>query len=151
MNDTNNPENKDTLMQGTPSEDLERWEKIARDRVGDEKVDQRLEQLANLSMEETLDLKTQADALNIEMTKTLDLEISSEAVQAVVKKYLDYTELALSKLQNKPIKTDYEKFSAFANSIANDEEKRAAFEFFAVGLADHFSSAMLYYAENNLK
>ncbi|TRX55861.1 TipAS antibiotic-recognition domain-containing protein [Thalassomonas sp. M1454] len=141
----------DNINQGAASEDLEKWEKISRERVGDEKVDERLEQLAKLSMEETLELKAQADELNLVMAKTLGMDITSDEVQAVVKQYLDYTEMALSKLQNKEVVVDYDRFIAFANSIANDDEKRAAFEFVATGLADHFSKAMLHYAEQNLK
>lgn len=150
MSDIKSNEN-DSLSQEVASEDLEKWEKISRERVGDEKVDERLEQLANLSMEETLELKAQADELNLVMAKTLGLDVASNEVQTVVKQYLDYTEMALSKLQKKEISVDYERFIAFANSIANDAEKRAAFEFVAPGLADHFSNAMLHFSEENLK
>ncbi|MEW6998304.1 TipAS antibiotic-recognition domain-containing protein [Colwelliaceae bacterium BS250] len=151
MNDINKPDNQELSATDTPSAELERWEKIARERDGDEKVDERLEQLAQLSMEDTLELKEKADALNVQIATTSGLAIESEAVQSVVKQYLDYTEFALSTLQNKPVTVDFDKFIDFAHGIVENEDKKAAFEHLGNGLAKHFSAAMVYFAGQNLK
>ena len=151
MNEINKQDSQEPLATDTPSEEWERWEKIARERDGDEKVDERLEQLAKLSMEDTLELKEKADALNVQIATTLGVAIESEAVQAVVKQYLDYTEFALSTLQNKPVTVDFDKFIDFAHGIVENEDKKAAFEHFGTGLATHFSAAMIYFAGQNLK
>ena len=151
MTDINKQDNQQPSATDTPSEELERWEKIARERDGDEKVDERLEQLAKLSMEDTLVLKEKADALNVQIATTLGVAIENETVQAVVKQYFDYTEFALSTLQNTPVTVDFDKFIDFAHSIVENEDKKAAFEHFGTGLAKHFSAAMIYFAGQNLK
>lgn len=131
--------------------ELEQQEQLARERVGDDKVDQRLEQLANLTMDETMQLKEKADAVNTEIAKSLALAVDSTEMQAVVQQYLAYTTFALSTLQKKSVLISKEKFNAMANSIANDADQKAAFEQFGAGLAEHFSKAMQHYAEQNLK
>ncbi|KGJ89351.1 TipAS antibiotic-recognition domain-containing protein [Thalassotalea sp. ND16A] len=132
------------------NEELERQEQLARERVGDDKVDQRLEQLANLSMEDTMELKEKADAFNAELAKASEFAFDSTEMQAVVQQYLAYTTFALSKLQNKAILVNAEKFKAMANSIANDADQQANFEQLAPGLAQRFSDAMMHYAEQKL-
>lgn len=131
------------------SEELKRQERLARERVGDEKVDERLEQLAQLSIEDTLELKTKADALNEVFIKTTSAEFDSEVAQEAVKQYLDYTAYALNKLQGKELVIDFDMCTTFANSIANDEDRKAAFNQFGENLAEHFSKAMHHYAEQN--
>lgn len=138
--------NKDQAAE-IESEELKRQERLARKRVGDEKVDERLEQLAQLSIEDTLELKEKADALNEEFIKASSVDFDSDIAQEAVKKYLDYTAYALHKLQGKELVIDFEMCTNFANSIANDEDKKAAFNQFGENLAEHFSKAMHHYAE----
>ena len=130
--------------------ELEKQEQLARENHGDEKVDQRLEQLANLSMEDTLAMQEKAEAVHAEIAKSKDFATDSAEMQKIVQQYLAYTTFALSKLQGKSVVVDAEKFCNMANSIANDADQKAAFEQFGEGLAAHFSKAMLYYAEQNL-
>ncbi|OUS31175.1 hypothetical protein A9Q98_03410 [Thalassotalea sp. 42_200_T64] len=132
------------------NEELERQEQLARERVGDDKVDQRLEQLANLSMEDTMALKEKADAFNAELAKAAEFAFDSTEMQAVVQQYLAYTTFALSKLQNKAILVNAEKFKAMANSIATDADQKENFEQLATGFSRRFSDAMLHYAEQKL-
>ena len=62
-----------------------------------------------------------------------------------------YSNFALSKLQGKAVVIDYDRFLKMADSIKNDSDQKAAFEQFGEGTAAHFSAAMAYYAEANLK
>ncbi|WOH37221.1 TipAS antibiotic-recognition domain-containing protein [Thalassotalea fonticola] len=147
MSDLNKKDNDNEFENA----ELERQEQLARERVGDDKVDQRLEQLANLTMDETMQLKEKAEAVNAEIAETLTLAIDSTEMQAVVQHYLAYTTFALSTLQKKSVLISKDKFNAMANSIANDNDQKVAFDQFGEGLAEHFSKAMQYYAEQNLK
>lgn len=131
--------------------ELEKQEQLARERVGDEKVDERMEQLANMSIEDTLALKEKAEAVMAKVANCLTLEIDAADIQAIVQEYLAYTNFALSKLQGKAIVVDYQRFVNMAESIANDEDQKAVFEQFGEGTAAHFSKAMQVYAEANLK
>ncbi|WNC71584.1 TipAS antibiotic-recognition domain-containing protein [Thalassotalea psychrophila] len=143
--------NKDVNDEEFENAELERQEQLARDRVGDDKVDQRLEQLANLSIEDTMALKEKADAFNTQIAQATTFAIDSDEMQAVVQHYLAYTTFALSTLQKKSVLISKEKFNAMANSIANDADQKANFEQFSTGFSKTFSDAMLHYAQKNLK
>ncbi|WNC69350.1 TipAS antibiotic-recognition domain-containing protein [Thalassotalea nanhaiensis] len=147
MSDINKDENNGEFE----SAEFERQEQIARERVGDDKVDQRLEQLANLSIEDTMALKEKAEAFNAELAQATSFAIDSDEMQKVVQHYLAYTTFALSTLQKKSVLISKEKFNAMANSIANDADQKANFEQFCEGFAEHFSKAMQHYAEQHLK
>ena len=147
MSDINKDENNGEFE----SAELERQEQLARERVGDDKVDQRLEQLANLSIEDTMALKEKAEAFNAELAQATSFAFDSDEMQKVVQHYLAYTTFALSTLQKKSVLISKEKFNAMANSIANDADQKANFEQFGEGFAEHFSKAMQHYAEQHLK
>ncbi len=131
--------------------ELEQQEKMARERVGDDKVDERMEQLAKLSMEDTLALKEKSEAVMQKVAGCLSLNVDSDELQAIVREYLTYTNFALSKLQAKAVVVGYERFLTMANSIANDADQKQVFEQFGQGCAEHFAKAMQIYAEANLK
>ncbi|WP_371188312.1 TipAS antibiotic-recognition domain-containing protein [Thalassotalea maritima] len=131
--------------------ELEKQEQLARERVGDDKVDERMEQLANMSMEDTMALKEKADAVMMKISTCKNLAADSDDMQAIVKEYLFYTNFALSKLQGKSIVVDYQRFINMAESIANDNDQKAAFDQHGIGTAEHFANAIQIYAEANLK
>ncbi|MDN3652071.1 TipAS antibiotic-recognition domain-containing protein [Thalassotalea ponticola] len=139
---------KDTEFTENP--ELAKQEQLARKNIGDDKVDERMEQLANMSMDDTLALKQKADAVMANIATCLNLDVQSEQMQAIVKEYLLYSNFALSKLQGKSVVIDKERFLKMAQSIEHDEHQKAAFEQYGEGTASHFASAMRVYAENNL-
>ena len=64
--------------------ELTKQEQLARERVGDEKVDERLEQLANLSIEDTMAMKEKADAVMAQIATCNTLDNDSAEMQGIV-------------------------------------------------------------------
>ncbi|WP_371376500.1 TipAS antibiotic-recognition domain-containing protein [Thalassotalea aquiviva] len=129
---------------------LEQIEQKTRARIGDEKVDERMEQLAQMSLEDTMALKEKADAVMTKVANCLTFEIESEEMQAIIREYLLYTNFAYSKLQGKSVLIDQQRFIKMADSITQDADQKAVFEQFGEGTAEHFAKAMTSYAEKNL-
>lgn len=150
VNKDNEHKENDNTEAEFVDQNIEQQEQLTRKRIGDDAVDKRLEQLANLSIEDTLALKEKAEAVNAQIAKSHAYAIDSTEMQAVVQQYLAYTTFALSTLQGKAVTIDAEKFTKMANSVANDADQQAAFESLHKGLAAHFSASMLHYAEQNL-
>ncbi|NMP17742.1 TipAS antibiotic-recognition domain-containing protein [Thalassotalea sp. Y01] len=130
--------------------ELEKQEQLARERVGDDKVDERMEQLANMSIEDTMALKDKAESVMSKISDCQTLAIDSEDMQLIVREYLMYSNFALTKLQRKSVLINKERFLKMADSIANDEHQKAAFEQHGAGTAEHFANAIKVYAEANL-
>lgn len=153
MSNTENDSNNGSLTSDDEfvDESLEQQEQLTRERIGDDKVDKRLEQLANLSIDDTLALKQKSEAVHANIAKSHAYGIDSAEMQAVVQEYLAYSTFAFSTLQGSAVTIDLEKFTKMANSVANDADQKAAFENLHKGLAAHFSAAMLHYAKHNLK
>jgi len=150
MNNIKSQNNIDVLYEGTPKEDLDRWDAIAREREGNEKIDAHRQLFSKLSDEKTQELKRQGENLNLKIASSFGKKITSGEVQSVVKEYHDYMVLSHSWISDNDKEIDAKAFKDFAISVVEHTDKKEAFESLQEGLAEYFSEAMIYYCDNSL-
>jgi len=150
-------ENYDILFEDIPKEKAERWEKMSRERRGDEHVDAEIEAIGKIGEQRMKEIKTESERISKAFAKTIGQPIESELVQQITQEHYD----SLNNVHHLMIKihgdadakqTDigFDEYVAMANSV-DEQEVAELCEFYGEGYAEHARQAMIYYAHQKLK
>jgi len=142
--------NIEIFFQDIPKEKVEKWDAMTRSRVGEEKMQESMNNFAKLSEEDMQELHAE----NLELTKafaeTIGQPADSELVQTLTAKHYQNTCHMMSLLDNEFDGVGYDKYVLMANSVDMQEMKELC-DHYGEGYAEHARAAMIYYAEQNLK
>lgn len=144
--------NFDHLYDGIPKEKAEQWSQMSRDRIGNEKFEQRMQQAGSkIKPAQAKDMNQQSDAISKDMAALLDQPITSETVQAVVQRHYDMLVQMYSTMHDDFKGLPREGYTQMALKFVTIEEMKQARDAYAEGTAEHLSEAMVYFAEQNLQ
>lgn len=157
MTNMKGKDNYDILFEDIPKEKVERWDKMTRERHGDEHIDKEREVFGKIEVEKMKAIKEETTAITEEFAKTIGKPVDDELVQAITQKHYDSLNnihlllqqiQGVAKEQHKAL--DFDSYVAMANSV-DEQEVNELCEHYGEGYAEHARCAMIYFAEKHLK
>ncbi|BDX07107.1 MerR family transcriptional regulator [Planctobacterium marinum] len=145
----------DILFEDIPKEKTERWDNMARERMGDEQMAQSMGAFAGIAETDMRSLKEESDRITIAFAQTIGQPIESDFVQQLTKEHYQLANKMLQLVQKAQGETElpdlgYEDYKAMADSV-DEQDVHELCEHYGEGYAEHARQAMIYFAEKQLK
>jgi len=150
MNNLQAKKNLDIFFQDIPKDKVERWDAMTRSRVGEEKVQESVQNFAKLSEEDAQELQEESLEITKAFAKTIGQPIDSKEVQELTDKHYKSINHMSSLVVENFTGISFDSYIQMANSVDMSEMKELC-EHYGEGYAEHARAAMIYYAERNLK
>ena len=151
MNTLKSQRNREIIFEGIPKEKVERWGKRITETAGEEALEKWYKTLEKLSEDEIIAHRKQGKALHEEYEKNLDLPIDSKKVQTLIKQHYMALNRYLYRTQENFQGIGCKGFIVFANKYTQDEIRESDILNTSNEMNEHFSTAMIYFAEHELK
>ena len=149
--------NYDIMFEDIPKEKVERWDKMTRERYGDEHIKKEKKVFAKIDPEQMKAIKEETDKITRDFAKTIGRPADDDLVQQITKQHYDSlnrVHLLLQTLHEVPEKEqkplEYRSYVDMANSV-DEQEMHEICEHYGEGYAEHARQAMLYFADKHLK
>lgn len=155
MDSIKGKQNFDILFEDIPKEKTERWDDMARARIGEAQIADSMAAFAGIPETEMRKMKAESDRITKAFAATIGKSASDEAVQRLTQEHYDLANRMVQLVAQSNGDTDvpnlgYQDYVLMADSV-DDQEVNELCEYYGDGYAEHARQAMLYFAEKHLR